>query len=97
LYRYKKWSLTSREEHKLRVYSYENSVLRRTSEQNTNEVTGGWRKLHNEELQTLYTLPSIIITIQSRRMKWGGHAACMGMKINAYRVLVGMPEEKGPL
>jgi hypothetical protein len=42
----------------------------------------------------LYSLPSIIITIESRRMKWEGHAACMGRKRNAYRVFVGMPEEK---
>jgi hypothetical protein len=69
LYGCENWSLTSREKHKLRVYSYENSVQRRTSGLNRDEVTGGLRKLHNEELQNLYSLPSIIITIGPRRMK----------------------------
>jgi hypothetical protein len=57
-------------------------------------VTGGWRKLHNEELRDLYSLPSIIRIIKSRRMKWAGHVARMGEKRNAYRLLVGNPEGK---
>jgi hypothetical protein len=58
-------------------------------------VTGGWRKLHNEELHNLYSSPSIIRMIKSRRMR--GHVARMGEKRNAYRILVGDPEGKRPL
>jgi hypothetical protein len=61
------------------------------------EVTGGWRKLHNEELHDLYSLPSIISTTKSRRMRLAGHVARMGEKRNAYRLLVGKPEGKRPL
>jgi hypothetical protein len=60
-------------------------------------VTGGWRKLHNEELHELYSLSSIIRIIKSRRMGWMGHVARMGEKRNAYRLLVGKPEETRPL
>jgi hypothetical protein len=56
------------------------------------EVTGGWRQQHNEELHNLYSSPSIIRVIKSRRMRWAGHAAQMGEKRNAYRILVGKPE-----
>jgi hypothetical protein len=59
-------------------------------------VTGGWRKLHNEELRNLYSLPSIIRKIKSRRMRWAGDVARMG-KMNAYRILVGKTEGKKPL
>jgi hypothetical protein len=55
-------------------------------------VTGGRRKLHNEELQNLYSSPSIIIMFKSRRMRWAGHVARMGVKRNAYMILVGIPE-----
>jgi hypothetical protein len=55
-------------------------------------VTGGWRKLHNEELHNLCSSPSIIRTIKSRRMGWAGHAARMGGKRNAYRIMMGKPE-----
>jgi hypothetical protein len=61
------------------------------------ELTGGWRKLHNEEVCDLYSSPSIIRIIKSRRMRWAGHVARMGEKINAYRLLVGNPERKRPL
>jgi hypothetical protein len=61
------------------------------------EVTGGWRKLHNEELHNLYASPSIIRMIKSRRMRWIRHVARMGDKRNAYRILVGNPEGKRPL
>jgi hypothetical protein len=61
------------------------------------EVTGGWRKLHNEELHNLYSSPSIIRIIKLRRMRWAGHGARMGEKRNAYRILVGNPEGKGLL
>jgi hypothetical protein len=60
-------------------------------------VTRGWRKLHNEELHSLYTSPSIIKMIKSRRMRWAGHVARMGEKRNAYRLLGGNPEGKRPL
>jgi hypothetical protein len=60
-------------------------------------VTGGWRKLHNEELHKLYSSPNIIRAIKSRRMIWTGHIARMGDKRNAYRILVGTPEGKRPL
>jgi hypothetical protein len=55
-------------------------------------VTGRWRKLHNEELHDLYSSPSIITVVKSRRMRWVGHVARMGEKRNVYRLLVGKPE-----
>jgi hypothetical protein len=67
-------------------------VLRRILGRKKDEVTGGWRKLHNEELHNLYSSP--IRTIKSRRMRWAGHVALMGAKRNAYRILVGKPEGK---
>jgi hypothetical protein len=73
---------------------FENKVLRRIFEPKRDEVTGGCRKLHNEELRDLYSLPSIIRIIKSRRMGWAGHVARMGEKINAYRLLLGKPEGK---
>jgi hypothetical protein len=60
-------------------------------------VTGEWRKPHDEELRDLYSSPSIIRIIKSRRMRWAGHVARMGEKRNVYRLLVGNPEGKGPL
>jgi hypothetical protein len=73
LYGCETWSLTVREEHKLRVF--ENMVLRRIFGAKRDEVTGGWRKPHNEELPDLYSSPSIIRIIKSRRMRWAGHVA----------------------
>jgi hypothetical protein len=64
-------------------------VLRRILGQKRDEVTGELRKLHNEELRDLYSLPSIIRIIKSRRMRWAGHVARMGARRNAYRLLVG--------
>jgi hypothetical protein len=66
-YGYETWSLTLREEHRLRVF--ENRVLRRIFRCKRDEVTGGWRKLHNEELHGLYSSPSIIRVIKARRMR----------------------------
>jgi hypothetical protein len=74
-----------------------NRVLRRIYGPKRDEVTGGWRKLYNEELHNLYSSPSIIRMIKSRRMRWGEHLAQMEEKRNAYRILVGKPEGKRPL
>jgi hypothetical protein len=76
---------------------FENRVLRRIFGPKRDEVTGEWRKLHNEELRDLYYSPSIIKIIKSRRMRWAGHVARMGEKMNAYRLFVGKPEGKRPL
>jgi hypothetical protein len=95
MYGCKTWSLTLREEHRLRVF--ENRVLRRIFGPKSDDVTGEWSKLHNEELHDLYSSPSIIRIIKSRRMGWSDHVARMGEKRIAYRLLVGKPEGKGPL
>jgi hypothetical protein len=76
---------------------FENRVLRRIFGPKRDEVRGEWRKLHNKELHDLYSLPSIIRIIKSRRMRWASHVARMGEKINAYRLLVGQSEGKRPL
>jgi hypothetical protein len=73
---------------------FENRVLRRIFGPKRDEVTGEWRKLHNEELHDLYSLPSIIRIIKSRRMRRAGHVARMGEKKNAYRLLVGKTRGK---
>jgi len=80
---------------KLRVF--ENMVLRRIVGPRRDEVTGEWRRLHNEELNDLYCLPNIVRVIKSRRMKWAGHVARMGEERGVYRVLVRKPEGKRPL
>ena len=67
------WSLTLREERRLRVF--ENRVLRRIFGPKRDEVTGEWRKLHNEELNNMYFSPNIVRVIKSRRMRWAGHVA----------------------
>jgi hypothetical protein len=72
---------------------FENRVLRRIFSPRRGEETGGWRKLHNEELRDLYASPSIIRMTKSRRMRWAGYAARMGENRNAYRMLVGKPQE----
>jgi hypothetical protein len=69
-------------------------MLRRIFGPKRDRVTGGWRKLHNEELHNLYSSPSIIRIIKSRRMRWAGHVARTGEKRNVYRLLVGKPEGK---
>jgi hypothetical protein len=78
LYGCETWSLTLREEHRLRVF--ENRMLRRIFGPKRDEVMGEWRKLHNKELHDLYSSPSIIRIIKSRRMRWAGHVAQMGRR-----------------
>jgi hypothetical protein len=82
-------------EHRLRVF--ENRVPRRIFGPKRDEVTRDWRKLHSEELHNLYSSPNIIRMMKSRRMRWAGHAARMGERRNACRILVGKPEGKRTL
>jgi hypothetical protein len=89
------WSLTLREERRLRVL--ENMVLRRIFGSKWDEATWEWRRLHNEELSDLYLSPNIIRVIKSSRMRWAGHVARMGEGRGAYRILVGRPEGRRPL
>src|SRR5215469_17456911 len=95
LYGCETWSLTLREERRLRVF--ENMVLRRAFGPKRDEVTGECRKLHNEELSDLYSLPNIVRVVKSRRMRWAGHVARIGEGRDVHRVLVGKPEGKTPL
>jgi len=78
------------EERKLRVF--ENMVLRRIFGPRKDEVMGEWRRLHNEELNDLYSSPNIVRVIKSRRMRCAGHVARMGEERGVYRVLMGKPE-----
>jgi hypothetical protein len=94
LYGSETWFLTSREEHRLRVF--ENRVLRRIFGPKS-EVDGSWRKLHNDELHSLYSSPNVFRVIKSKRMRWAGHVARIGEGRGVYRVLVGRPEGKRPL
>jgi hypothetical protein len=82
--------VTLREEKRLRVF--ENGLLRRIFRPKRDEVTGEWRRLHNEELYDIYSSPNIPV-IKSRRMRWAGHVARVGDRRDAYRVLVGRTEE----
>jgi hypothetical protein len=84
-----------REEHRLRVF--ENRVLRRIFGPKRDEVTGGWRKLQNDELHGLYSSPGIVRMIKARKMSWAGHVACMGEVRGAYNILLGRPEGRRPL
>jgi hypothetical protein len=76
---------------------FENRVLRRVFGPKRDEVTGEWRKLHNEELNDLYSLPNIVRVVKLRRIRWAGHVARMGKDRGVHRVLVGKSEEKRPL
>jgi len=84
-----------REERRLRVF--ENRVLRRIFGSKRNEVTGEWRKLHNEDLNDLYCSLNIIRVVKSRRIIWAGNVARTGERRDVYRVLVGIPEGKRQL
>jgi len=79
----------------LRVF--ESKMLRRIFGPKWDEVTGEWRKLHNEEVNDLYFSPNIVRVIKSRRMRWAGHVARVGERRGVYRVLVGKHEGKRPL
>jgi hypothetical protein len=76
---------------------FENRVLRRMFGPKRDETTGEWRRLHNEELNDLYSSSNIICVIKSRRMRWSGHVTHMGDKRGAYRILVGRPERRQQL
>jgi hypothetical protein len=93
LYGCENWSLTLREEHRLRVS--ENRALKvfRTKR----EEDGSWRKLHNDELHSLYSSPNIVRVIKSRKMRWAGHVARIKEGRGVYSVLVGKPEGKRPV
>jgi hypothetical protein len=91
----KTWSLTFREEHRLSVF--ENRVLRRIFEPKRDEVTEEWKKIHNEELNDLYSSTNIVRVIKPRRTKWAGHAVCKGESRGVYRDLLGKPDGKKPL
>ena len=95
LYGCETWLLTLREECRLRVF--ENKVFRRVFGPKRDKLTGEWRKLHNEELSDLYSLPSIVRVVRLRRMRWAGHVAHMQEGRGVHRVLVGKPEGKRPL
>ena len=76
---------------------FENRVLRRVFGPKRDDVIVEWRKIHNEELSDMYSLPKIVRVVKSRRMRWTGHVARMGEGRGVYRVLVGKPEGKRPL
>jgi hypothetical protein len=94
LYGCETWSVTLREEHRLRVF--ENRELRRIFGPKREE-DGSWRKLHNDELHSLYSSPNIVRVIKSRRMRWAGHVTRMVEGRGVYRVLVGRPRGKRPM
>jgi hypothetical protein len=95
LYGCETWSLTWKEECMLRIFK--NRMLRRIFGPRRDEVTGEWRRLHNKELYALHSSPDITWVIKSRRLRWAGHAACMGLRRGAYKALVGKPEGMRPL
>jgi hypothetical protein len=76
---------------------FENRVLRKIFGHKRDEVTGEWRRLHNEELNELYSTPNVIRVVKSRRKRWAGRVARMGRVKGAYRVLVVRPEGRRPL
>jgi len=77
-----------------RLRVFENRVLRRIFGPKRDEVTGEWRKLHNEELNDLCSSPNIVRVIKSRRMGWAGHLALVGERRGVYRILVGNLKER---
>jgi hypothetical protein len=92
LYDFATWSLTLREERMLRVF--ENMIFRRAFGPKGDEETREWRKLHNDELNDLYSSPNIFRVIKSKRMRWAGHVARLGKRRGVYRVLMGNLRER---
>ena len=92
MYSYETWSLTLRGEHRLRAF--ENKVLSKIFGVKRDEITGEWRKLYNAELHALYSSYNIIENLKFRRLRWVGHVSRMEKSRNAYRIVVGKPEEK---
>jgi hypothetical protein len=97
LYRCKTSSLTLRQKYSYRLRVFENRVLRRNFGPKRDEITGDWRKLHNEELHNLYSSPSKIRMIKSRKIRWAGDVTRMREKVNVCKLLVGKPERKRAL
>jgi hypothetical protein len=95
LYGCETWSLTLKEERRLRVF--ESRMLRRIFGSKRDEGKGEWRKLRNEELIDLYSLPNIVRVVKSRRMRWAGHVVLVGEGRGVHRVLMGKPEGQRPL
>ena len=95
MYECETWSLTLKEEYKLRIF--ENRMRRRIIEPKRNEITGECRRLHNKELYALYSSPNIFRKIKSRRLRLSKYVACIRERRDAYRVLVGKPEGRRPL
>ena len=95
LYGYESWNTTLADEHKLRVF--ENKGLRKIYGPKRDEMTGEWRRLHNEELHGLYDSPDVVRIMKSRRLRWAGYVARMGEKRRLYSIVVGKPEGKRPL
>jgi len=95
VYKCETWSLTLREERRLRVF--EHRVLRRIFGPKREQVTSEWRKLYNEELNDLYCSPNNVRVIKSRRMRWAGHVERMGGEERRIQGLVGKPDGKRPL
>jgi len=91
------WNLVFHTAGGKKLMLFENMVLRRIFGPRKVEVTGEWRRLHNKELNDLYSSPNILRVIKSRRMRWVGHVARMGEKRGVYRVLLGKPEGRRPL
>ena len=79
------------------TFSNSSMVLRRIFGPRSDEVTGEWGRLHNEEINDLYSSPNIVRVIKWRRMRWAGHVVCMGEERGVYRVLVGKPEGRRQL
>jgi hypothetical protein len=95
LYGCEAWSLTLREERRLKVF--ENRVLRRLFGPKRDEGTGEWKELHNEELNDMYSLHNYVRVVKSRRMRWAGYVTHMGEEIDVHRDLVGKTKGKRPL